>query len=81
MARRWSDINKILQSNSPFVHPDFEPSAEILPFLQSSCKILVIGAGGLGCELLKDLVCTNRYKLLVCDSKLNWTEYPLIYIY
>lgn len=55
-TRRWSHIKKLLERNSPFVHPEFEPSPEILTFLQNCCKILVIGAGGLGCELLKDLV-------------------------
>uniref|UniRef100_A0A8C7MC54 NEDD8-activating enzyme E1 catalytic subunit n=1 Tax=Oncorhynchus kisutch TaxID=8019 RepID=A0A8C7MC54_ONCKI len=56
---RWNHINTFLERPGPFTHPDFEPSTESLQFLLDTCKILVIGAGGLGCELLKDLTCTH----------------------
>lgn len=53
--RRWIHLRKILERPGPFSHPEFEPSSDILDFILSTCKILIIGAGGLGCELLKDL--------------------------
>ena len=69
---RWNHLQTILTRSSPLAHPEFEPSEEVrvefilhafirttsqtLKFLQESCKLLVVGAGGLGCELLKDLV-------------------------
>eukprot|EP00063_Salmo_salar_P027192 XP_014002027.1 PREDICTED: NEDD8-activating enzyme E1 catalytic subunit-like isoform X2 [Salmo salar] len=52
---RWNHVKKFLERPGPFTHPDFEPSIESLGFLLETCKILVIGAGGLGCELLKNL--------------------------
>lgn len=54
-TRQFIYLRKILERAGPFCHPDFEPSPEILNFISNDCKILVIGAGGLGCELLKNL--------------------------
>lgn len=54
-TRQFSCLRKILERAGPVCHPDFEPSAEILNFISNDCKVLVIGAGGLGCELLKNL--------------------------
>ncbi|KAK6644434.1 NEDD8-activating protein uba3 [Polyplax serrata] len=65
--RRWSYLQKILSRSGPFCHPQFEPTPENLEFLQESCKILVIGAGGLGCELLKDLALMGFKLIHVID--------------
>nr|CAB3267421.1 NEDD8-activating enzyme E1 catalytic subunit [Phallusia mammillata] len=64
---RWNHIKKVLERPSPFAHPDFEASSEILEFMQENCKLLVIGAGGLGCELLKDLTLNGFRHIHVID--------------
>lgn len=65
--RRWLNLRKVLERPGPFCHPDFDPSSEILDFIMSTCKILVIGAGGLGCELLKDLALMGFKNIDVID--------------
>uniref|UniRef100_A0A665U7Z9 NEDD8-activating enzyme E1 catalytic subunit n=2 Tax=Echeneis naucrates TaxID=173247 RepID=A0A665U7Z9_ECHNA len=64
---RWNHIKKFLERSGPFTHPDFEPSTESLSFMLETCKILVIGAGGLGCELLKDLALSGIRNIHVVD--------------
>lgn len=50
---RYINLRKVLERPSAFAQEDFEPGRENLERL-SQVKILIIGAGGLGCELLKD---------------------------
>ncbi|OXU22880.1 hypothetical protein TSAR_007106 [Trichomalopsis sarcophagae] len=65
--RKLSSLRKILERSGPFCRPDFEPSSEALKFLMHDCKILVIGAGGLGCECLKNLALMGFRQMHVID--------------
>lgn len=60
-------LKRILQRPSPFAEPIHDSSDDILDFLLNQCKILVIGAGGLGCELLKDLALMGIRDIHVID--------------
>ncbi|GAB0100855.1 Nedd8-activating enzyme E1 catalytic subunit [Sergentomyia squamirostris] len=67
LHRRWNHIRRILEVTGPFCHPGFTASEATMEFIMNSCKILVIGAGGLGCELLKDLALMGFRNIDVID--------------
>jgi ubiquitin-activating enzyme E1 C len=71
IAERWADIDKLLSRSGPSAAADFEPdtpdNGANKQFLLEDSKILVIGAGGLGCELLKDLVLVGFRNIDVID--------------
>ncbi|CAF5159534.1 unnamed protein product, partial [Rotaria magnacalcarata] len=50
----------------PFKDPNFEPSTELLSGIES-VRILIIGAGGLGCELLKDMALMGFCRIDIID--------------
>lgn len=56
---RWKELEHLLARNGNVTGPGFEPGPEIREFLANDCRVLVVGAGGLGCELLKDLALTG----------------------
>ncbi|KAL6497805.1 NEDD8-activating enzyme E1 catalytic subunit [Orobanche hederae] len=64
---RSRDLDKLLIRPGQIVGPNFVPGEELREDIKECIKILVVGAGGLGCELLKDLALTGFQKLDVID--------------
>jgi len=64
---RFDRLKTFLSRTSSLAHPDFEPTPQIVDILQEQCRILVIGAGGLGCEILKNLALLGFGEIDVID--------------
>jgi len=66
--QRWSNIRKVIGREGPFSGEGFVADADTtIKFLLDDCKVLVIGAGGLGCELLKNLALAGFRNIDVID--------------
>ncbi|KAF2468185.1 uncharacterized protein BDR25DRAFT_305177 [Lindgomyces ingoldianus] len=63
---RWKYLDNILNRLGPFTDPDWEHGEAAIEGL-SRAKILVIGAGGLGCEILKSLALSGFQDIHVID--------------
>ncbi|CAI5724780.1 unnamed protein product [Peronospora effusa] len=73
--RHW-DLLRLLSHRTAFPNEtsavalgEFDPatSQDTFEFLQDECRVLIIGAGGLGCELLKDVVLSGFTKVDIID--------------
>lgn len=63
---RWKYLDSVLSKATPFTEAHFAPGSETIDRLESS-KVLVIGAGGLGCEILKNLALSGFKDIHVID--------------
>lgn len=63
----FTNIDPILLSPSPFAPETFEPGVDLKEGLMSEARVLVVGAGGLGCEILKNLAMMGIRNITVID--------------
>ena len=66
LSYRYTHLRKLLERPSAFVPEDFEPGRETIQRL-SHVRLLIVGAGGLGCELLKVLAYMGFTDLHIID--------------
>jgi len=60
-------VNQLLDRPGPMTDPSFETGATPKDFIRKTCKVLVIGAGGLGCEILQNLALLGFADIHVID--------------
>ncbi|KAF7967215.1 hypothetical protein HWV62_35142 [Athelia sp. TMB] len=64
---RYFHVDQILDKPGPRTDPAFLAGDGVKKFLREQCKILVIGAGGLGCEILANLALLGFKDIHVID--------------
>ena len=65
---RWNHLSKVFERRGPFNNSEsFQASPQLLPFFRETLRVLVVGAGGLGCELLKNLALMGVKNIDVID--------------
>merc|ERR1719265_2563569 len=59
---------RVLSRKGPFADQEaFDPGADTIDYLHQEAKVLVVGAGGLGCEIVKDLALSGFGEIHIID--------------
>ncbi|KAK4536062.1 hypothetical protein CDCA_CDCA07G2087 [Cyanidium caldarium] len=69
LAVKWSAMDRLLGHSGPFAGSDFvtDDDDSVKQFIRYECRVLVVGAGALGCEMLKSLAMCGFSQLHVVD--------------
>ena len=67
-SERWKNLeNLFTRGSAKLAPPPFDPEGDNLEILQEDFRVLVVGAGGLGCEILKNLALSGFKDIEVID--------------
>ncbi|KAI7554980.1 hypothetical protein KC317_g13130, partial [Hortaea werneckii] len=66
LPNKWKYVNTLLSRDGPYASEEFEAGETPLHNIANS-RVLVIGAGGLGCEILKNLALSGFKSIDVID--------------
>lgn len=64
---KWTSLRNVLERDSKCFTLGYEAGPETLEELQEDMRVLVVGAGGLGCEILKNLALSGVKDIHVID--------------
>lgn len=60
-------MDNLFLRNSYFAENEFQPGLELRDLIYENAQVLVVGAGGLGCEVLKNLALLRITNIFVID--------------
>jgi ubiquitin-activating enzyme E1 C len=67
MGTRFESLGRYLSKTSKKAKEGFEASEELLDLLQNDLRVLIVGAGGLGCEILKCMALSGFGNIDIID--------------
>ena len=62
-----TDLDRLILRGGGFAKQGFQPGEQLRNFVLNNMKILIVGAGGLGCEILKNMAVLGFKNIHIID--------------